>query len=126
MMTIAYWCVLAAILLPYVFAPMGQLPGITYEGFKEPRRRWPTLEGWKARANWAHLNGFEVIPGFAAAVIIAQMAQVPQATIDMLAMTFIVSRLLHGGFYMANFAVLRTISWLSGLVCIVALFVYTA
>ncbi|MDH3790276.1 MAG: MAPEG family protein [Chromatiales bacterium] len=125
-MTTAYWCILAVIMMPYIFAPMGQLPGLTYEGFKEPRRRWPDLAGWKARANSTHLNGLEIIPGFAAAVIIAHLANVPQGTTDTLALTFVGTRILHAAFYIANLALLRTFAWASGVVCIVALFVHAA
>ena len=70
MMTIAYWCILAVILLPYVFGPIGQLPGLTYEQFKTPRARQPSLTGWHARANAAHMNGLEIVAGFAASVIV--------------------------------------------------------
>ncbi len=125
-MTVAYWCVLTAILLPYFFGPLGQLPGITFEGFKEPRRRQPSLTGWRARSNAAHLNGLEILPGFAAAVIIAQLAGVAQGTIDILALAFIGTRILHGGFYIANQAIPRTVSWFSGVACIVSLFVIAA
>ena len=92
-MTIAYWCILATIILPYLFAVLGQLPGLNYEGFKEPRRRWPSITGWKARSNSAHINGLEVISSFAAAIIVAHLTQVPQNTIDTLAMIFVSSRL---------------------------------
>ncbi len=125
-MTVAYWCVLTAILLPYFFGPLGQLPGMTFADFKEPRRRQPTLTGWRGRSNAAHLNGFEIIPGFAAAVIIAQLSGLSQGTIDILALAFIGTRILHGGFYIANQAIPRTIAWASGIACIVALFVNAA
>ena len=125
-MTIAYWCILAAIMMPYVLAPIGQLPGITYEGFRAPRARWESFTGWRLRANSAHLNGFEVLPGFAAAVIIAHLSSVSQGTIDTLALIFIATRILHAVFYIFGFAILRTIAWVSGLACIVALFVQSA
>jgi len=125
-MTIAYWCILAAILMPYILGPIGQLPGITYEGFKAPRARWESITGWKQRANAAHLNGFEVLPGSAAAVLVAQLTSVSQWTVDMLARTFIATRILHAAFYVMGFSILRTIAWVSGLACIIALFVYAA
>jgi uncharacterized MAPEG superfamily protein len=125
-MTIAYWCILAAIITPYVLAPIGQLPGITYEGFRAPRARWESFTGWRRRANSAHLNGFEILPGFAAAVIIAQSSAVSQGAVDVLALTFIASRLLHAAFYIGDFAILRSIAWASGLACVVALFVFAA
>ena len=109
--------------MPFVLAPIGQLPDLTYEGFKSPRARWESLDGWKRRANSAHLNGFEILPGFIAAIFVAQQTGVPQSTIDMLALTFVVTRVLHASFYIANFAILRTISWVLGVGCIITLFV---
>ena len=126
MMTIAYWCILAVILLPYVFGPIGQLPGLTYEQFKTPRARQPSLTGWHARANAAHMNGLEIVAGFAASVIVAQTLKAPQTTIDILAMTFVGTRLLHGAFYIANLAIPRTMAWALGVICIIALFVQAA
>eukprot|EP01035_Chromulina_nebulosa_P035064 gene35064-47116_t len=35
-----------------------------------PRVMLAKLDGWRQRANWAQLNGFEAFPPFAAAVII--------------------------------------------------------
>ncbi len=125
-MTISYWCILAAIIMPYVLAPIGQLPGMTYKGFGAPRARWETFTGWKLRANSAHLNSFEVLPGFIAAVLIAHQTGVPQGTIDALAMTFIAARILYAVLFIAGFTILRTITWLSGFACVVALFVLSA
>ncbi len=125
-MTTAYWCILAAILLPYIFAPMGQIPGITFEAFKEPRRRQPSLVGWKARSNAAHLNGLEIVPAFASAVIVAHLAGVAQPTIDALALAFIAFRVAHGILYIANLAIPRTVAWAAGLGCVVTLFIQAA
>ncbi|KZX83621.1 hypothetical protein A3717_34005, partial [Alcanivorax sp. HI0013] len=93
-MTLAYWCVLAAIFLPYLNTALAKFQG----GFgpkqnHNPREFLETLEGSRKRAHWAQQNSFEVTPAFAAAVIIAHLVQTaPQGTIDGIALAFVVSR----------------------------------
>ncbi|MCH2553658.1 MAG: MAPEG family protein, partial [Alcanivorax sp.] len=87
-MTLAYWCVLAAILLPYAFTGFAKFQG----GFglnenKNPREFLEKLGGARKRAHWAPQNSFEILPGFAAAVISAHLAgTAPQATSDGIAL----------------------------------------
>jgi uncharacterized MAPEG superfamily protein len=126
-MTIAYWCVLAAILLPLVWAVAAKATS----GFKprdnhNPREFLASIDGMGKRANWAQLNTFESIPGFMAAVIIAQQLNAPQAQVDAIAVTYIVLRLIYGVLYMLDKASLRSLVWAGSLGCIVALFVIAA
>jgi uncharacterized MAPEG superfamily protein len=119
-MTIAFWCVLVAGLLPYCASWIAK----SKKGFDNasPRDWLDQQEGFRARANAAQLNSFEVLPLFAAAVIIAHLRSAPQHTIDLLAIGFIVARVVYIGLYVANLASLRSLSWLVGLVCVVAMF----
>ncbi len=127
-MTLAYWCVLAAILLPYAFTGFAKFQG----GFglsenKNPREFLEKLSGARKRAHWAQQNSFEILPGFAAAVIIAHLAgTAPQATIDGIALAFVLSRVLFGICYIADWASARSLVWFFGMGCIVALFVGVA
>ena len=75
-MTLAYWCVLIAIVLPYLATASAKFLGAGYgpRANSDPRAFLSGLEGWRKRANNAQLNGFEVTPAFAAAVIIAHLA----------------------------------------------------
>ena len=92
-----------------------------------PRAFLNTLEGWRKRANNAQLNGFEVTPAFAAAVIIAHQAGgAGQTLLDQLAVAFIVSRLLYFVCYLAGWGPLRSLVWFVGMGLIVALFVVSA
>ena len=52
-MTIAFWCVLAAGLLPYVFVVIGKSGGLDNNS---PRQAALTLTGVRQRAYWAHQN----------------------------------------------------------------------
>ena len=128
-MTIAYWCVLAALVLPYLFIGVAKFTGRDF-GPKEnhnPREFLEKLEGARKRAYWAQQNSFEVTPAFAVAVIIAhQVGEASQGTLDMLALTFVISRVLYGVFYIRDLANLRSLVWAVGMVCIVAFFALSA
>lgn len=126
-MTVAYWCVLAAILLPYLWTYVAKLSaGFRLPDNKAPRDFLDKLQGPPRRAHWAQLNTFESTPGFMAAVIIAHLAHAPQGRIDVLAVAFIVLRLAYGLLYIADQAFLRSLVWTAGLACIVGLFVVSA
>jgi len=123
-MTTAYWCVLAAALLPYFNVAFAK----SRRDFDNaaPRAWLAGLEGWRARAHWAHQNAFEAFPPFAAAVIIAHLAQAPQGRIDTLALSFIAARVLYSLFYVLDKPTLRSIFWTAGFACVAGLFVIAA
>lgn len=126
-MTIAYWCVLAAILLPYVWTGVAKFTsGFRPRDNHNPREYLDRLEGAAKRAHWAQLNTFESIPGFMAAVIIAHLAAAPQVAVDAIAVTYIGLRLLYGVLYITDKAAMRSLVWAGGVACIVALFVVSA
>ncbi|WP_322615154.1 MAPEG family protein [Pseudomonas sp. BIC9C] len=124
-MTVALWCILIAIFLPYVCTWIAKLSG----GFRlkdnhDPRSFLDNLEGVGKRANAAQLNSFEVIPAFAAAVIVAHLAgNAELVTINVLAVLFITCRLLYIICYLADWATLRSLVWFVGMALIVSFFV---
>ncbi len=122
-MNIAHLCVLVAAALPYLFVGYAK-SSATYlkTGNNDPRAYAQTIEGGKRRAYNAHLNGFEAFPAFAAGVILAEMSGVAQGTVDLLAVVFIVARVLHGLLYIADQATARSVVWSVGIGCVVALF----
>jgi len=120
-MTIAYWCVLFMGLFPYVAA------GIAKKGFEGydngmPRQWLAKQTGFRARANAAQANLFESLPFFFAAIIIAGVANAPQGRVDLLAIGFVIARIAYLICYVANWPTIRSIVWLAGLVCVVAIF----
>jgi len=121
-MTVAFWCILVAALLPYVpFALVGsKLNPHT------PRLSAPLLEGTPARAYGAHLNSFEAFPFFAAAVIVSHIVEGPSATVGWLAVLFVLVRLAHMAFYLSDRQPLRTTFFTVGLVISVVIFVHPA
>ena len=123
-MTIAYWCILVAALLPYVWVGAAKsAPGYNNAA---PRAFLDTLSDWRQRAAWAQLNAFEAFPAFAAGVIIAHQLDAPQAWIDLVALGFIGLRLMHGIAYIGNWPALRSLAWAGGIACVITLFVVAA
>ncbi|MGO9742702.1 MAG: MAPEG family protein [Roseiarcus sp.] len=121
-MTLAFWCVLIAAILPHV--PFGLAAGKLDR--HTPRLSTPKLEGLAARAYGAHLNAFEAFPPFAAAVIIAHLVEGPNSTINILAALFIVARVAHLAFYLADRQPLRTTAFFAGFVITIAIFLQSA
>jgi len=98
-MTISHACILLACLLPIACAGIAKS-----RGFGKPRREggydnhnpraWlEQLQGFQARANAAQYNSFEALPVFIAGVLIAEHSGAAQATVDALAVAFILCRL---------------------------------
>jgi uncharacterized MAPEG superfamily protein len=123
-MTIALWCVLIAGLLPYV-ATLIAKAGAHFDN-RDPRAWLAQQQGYRRRANAASMNGFEALPLFAAAVLIAHVVRGPQAGANLLAVGFIVARAAHLACYLADQATLRSVAWFLGLACVVGLFVLSA
>ncbi len=124
-MTLAYWCVLVAGILPIVWVGAAKAGSSGYDNVR-PREFLAQLSGWQQRADWAQKNALEAFPLFAAAVIIAHAAGAAQATIDLLAGLFITARVAHGICYIADKAALRSVVWLGGFACVIGLFVAAA
>lgn len=123
-MTIALWCVLVAAMLPYVAAVLAKrAPGFDNHN---PREWLAKQGGARARANAAQLNSFEVFPFFAAAVIVAHMLRGPQALVDLLALVFVVARILYIFLYVTDRATLRSLTWVVGFGATVVIFVSPA
>jgi uncharacterized MAPEG superfamily protein len=69
------------------------------------------------------LNSFEITPAFAVSVIIVHQLNATQTAIDKLAIAFVITRCLYAAYYLANKAALRTMTWVFGFGCIIAIFV---
>lgn len=120
-MTLAFWCLLVACLLPYACVVMAKGSGVgksVREGGYDnhnPRAWLARQEGWAARANAAQANSFEALPFFIGAVLVAHQLHAPQARVDLLAGLFIACRLLYIAFYLGDQALLRSLAWWVGL-----------
>lgn len=124
-MTVAFWCVLIALVLPYACAYIAKFTGGNF-GLRhnhDPRAYLDSLEGLPKRAHAAQLNSFEILPGFIAAVVISDIVgNAQQVTLDVLAVVFITTRLLYIICYLADWAALRSLVWFTGFAIIVSYF----
>jgi len=119
-MTIAYWCVLIAGMMPLLTIAIAKFQ----RGYDntDPRAWLEKQQGLRRNADYAHRNHFEAFPFFAAAVIIAHQLHAPQASVDTLAMVFIGARMAFTVFYLANLSTLRTLTFTIGYGCVLGLF----
>ena len=125
-MSIAYWCILIAAVLPFIWVGFAKSGAPGYNN-KDPRGWVAKQDGYRVRNAYnAHLNAFEAFPTFAAGVLMAQFAGVDPDHVNLLAVAFIGFRVLHGVFYVTNRASLRSLSWLVGMICVVTLIVMAA
>ena len=126
--TVAYWCVLVAVLLPLACSWLAKS-----RGFGKPRRQggfdnaapraWlARQEGWQARADAAQANSFEALPFFIGAVIIAHQLGAPQTRLDILAVLFVTLRIIYIAMYVAGLPRTRSAIWTLAFVANLAIF----
>lgn len=123
-MTLAYWCILIAGVMPIMTVAVAKLQR-GYDNHN-PRDWLEKQQGIRKRADYAHRNHFEAFPFFAVAVIIAQQLNVSQASIDLLAGGFIAARIGYTFFYLADRPVLRSTAFLVAYGCILGMFLLAA
>lgn len=113
--TVAYWCVLLAVLMPIVCAMLAKKGSFRMASDNHDPRRWLAAQtGWRARANAAQANSYEVLPFFIGAVIIAHQLGAAQTPLDMLAMAFVLLRILYVAMYIGDLPMARSLIWAAG------------
>src|SRR5471032_816560 len=123
-MTIPHVCLLIVALLPFPWTMLAKVSS-RYDN-RAPRAYLASLEGWRARAHAAHQNAWEALAMFTAAVVVAGQAGGSMTWINWLAITFVVTRVLHGLLYVMNLASLRSLVWFVGVACVVSMFFVSA
>jgi uncharacterized MAPEG superfamily protein len=119
-MTIPFWCLfLSAVLIYVAKLPLAKAMSAQEGGYDnhEPRAQQAKLTGYGARAQAAHQNSFEIFPLFLAGVTVAHVTQTQGWLIDVLAITFVVSRAAYVCLYLADLAWQRSLVWFVGLMC---------
>lgn len=124
-MSWSLWSVLVAGLLPYLGTAIAKWGFKSFDN-NNPRVWLANQTGFRARANASQSNSFESFPFFAAGVIVATIQSANSAQMDMLASIYIASRVAYIVSYVANWAGLRSLFWLFGMISSVALFVISA
>lgn len=126
--TVAYWCVLVAVLLPYACAYLAKSGGFrksrSHGGYDnaDPRGWLAKQDGWAARANAAQANSFEALPFFIGAVIIAHQLGAPQTRVDILAVLFVTLRIIYIAMYVAGLPRTRSAIWALAFIANLAIF----
>lgn len=85
---------------------------------KNPRTQQAKLSGWGARARAAHYNTIESVPPFGIAVVIAHLAGLDERRATIMAIAFLVSRVIYMAAYLMNLDYLRTAVWSFGWIAI--------
>jgi uncharacterized MAPEG superfamily protein len=120
--TIADLCLLAAFALIHLSVMPAKLDGRAEFDNANPRDPRFYTQGLRARAQGAQQNGFEGFPFFAVAVILAEMRAVPQGTVDVMAVVFILVRIVYVLMYLTNRPSARSAVWSIGLAWNLAIF----
>ena len=121
-MTIAYTCILISVFIPLVLAGYAKFGSKGYDN-RSPREFLDKVQGKYKRAHYAQMNSYEAFPPFAAGVIIAHNCGALQSQVDMLAIAFVIFRVLYGIFYVIDQHQLRSLAWFLSFGCIIGLFV---
>ena len=124
-MTIPFWTLLVAILIPFVLAMLGDYARYREFGILDnahPREQSARLTGPGARLWAAQQNAWEALALFAPSVFVAHLAAADAHQSAWLAIVFCLARMAHPVFYVLNRSTLRSISYLVALGCCLWLF----
>jgi uncharacterized MAPEG superfamily protein len=121
-MTIAEWCVFAALML-YLLT-IAPIKWIGFRRFDNANPRDPAFydDPIRSRALGAHQNGIETFPFFAIAVLLAEFRASPQRLINELAVLFLIVRIAYVLTYLGDRPTLRSILWSIGFAINIAIF----
>lgn len=125
-MTTLLVCLLITVLLPYIAKlPVAKAMNSEGSGYDNhhPRVQQARLQGYGARAVAAHQNAFESLAVFATAALSALATNHVSYTIQLLAIVYVVSRLVYHCLYLLDLATLRSTIWTIGYLCCVAMIV---
>ena len=119
-MTIPMWCLLAGVILPYIWAGASvpfRLKQFGTFDLARPREQGNALTDAGHGVWGAQFNAWEAITVFAVANLLAFMAGVsPEGQWSLAAIVWLVARVFHGIFYAANIPVLRVLCFGGGII----------
>ena len=128
-MTTPLWCLLIAVLVPYLLAFTGatfrqrQLGSVDN---RHPREQVSKLTGAGARCYAAQQNAWEALAVFTVAVLTAHLCNADPAKSAVAAQLFIAARVTHAITYIADKDKIRSLAFIAGMGCCIALFVLAA
>ena len=116
-------CVFIAVLLPYL-AKLPLALAMNKESRYDnnyPRDQQARLTGFGARALAAHQNSFEALIVFSAAAAVVLATNTINSTIEWLAITHIIARVIYCVMYYINQDKLRSLAWFVAIFCPLAM-----
>ena len=128
-MTVPFWTVVVASLLPIFTAFLGgYYRGKQFGEFdnKYPRLQAAGMTGIGARVLAAQQNSWEALAIFAPAVIISHLAGVTGQAASIACLVFIAARLLYIAAYIGNWDKLRSLVFIVGLGASLSLYIMAA
>lgn len=122
-MTTLIICLIITVLLPYLVKIPLSVAMHKAGGYNNnyPREQQGRLQGFGARAAGAHQNCFESLAVFSTAALTAMVTNNLSMTIQYLAITYIVARIVYIFLYFMDLATLRSTVWFISLVCCVSM-----
>jgi uncharacterized MAPEG superfamily protein len=121
-MTLADLCLVGAVIIIIGTIAIAKAAGRGQFDNAKPRDPDFYKDPFRARALWAHQNGLESFPLFAAAVILAEMRGASQSVVDGLAAAFLVVRIAYVAAYLADKPRLRSALFTLGFAATLAIF----
>jgi uncharacterized MAPEG superfamily protein len=128
-MTTPFWCLLIAVLIPYLLAgASGYFKSKQFGTIDNhlPRVQGAQLTGAGARAWAAQANAWEALAVFASAVFVAHLAGADPARSATAAKLFIAARIGHAACYLADWATPRSLIFFVAMGSCLWLFVLAA
>lgn len=113
-MTTPLWCLLIVAVLPYLSAGMGvyfRLQQLGSIDANHPRVQALELRDVAARAYAAQGNAWEAVGFFTIVIVINHLAGGDAESSAAAAVIYVVARVLHAGFYVADMAPMRTLAF---------------
>ena len=124
-MTTALWCLFITAMIPTLLSFTGgylRHKELGKADNKNPRQQYAQATGVVSRVFAAQQNAWEALILLAAALLAASIAGVPQAELATVAIVFVVARVLHAVFYLADKDMLRSLSYLVALGSVIYIF----
>lgn len=110
-LTQAYWCVIVAAVLPYLSTFAAKAGSFGPRDNQTPREWMSRQSGWRARLMAAASNGFETLPMFIAAVLMAHQLGYTQSKLDLLALAYVALRVAYVVIYGVGAGAIRSLVW---------------
>jgi len=108
--------------MPIILAGISKKRSEVAVNNNDPRDHIKHLKKKAKYAYGAEQNCYESFPPFAIAVVVAHLMSGTQLTIDILAGLFVFSRLMYIAFYLEGKGLLRSASYMVGLIATISLF----